>query len=397
MAKMLIAARGWPGLAAAITAYRRGYDCRLIYEDAPSTGRLLGDSGPLSSWLSGMGISFEDSFFQKNIPSLLYTGERWELLGIYNVLTEAHLAEKNRFYHDLKPIDTPLFQKVRNDLSQSFERAEHYHSFAGKTLGWFRSPVRKAKRLLLKHKVLKNIHSIFDWEPLFFALESAMGFSEKDCLTVQRIVLSLFLGQLHHVNEAALFEKLLSDATRLGIRVEKAGSAPIEIQKEGGRGFIDSQTNERFDRVLDLSSSCHPRGGERMEIRIPCLLYPELWPDMILIPGGGSQKPFFLEVLDKQEQDLVAKVHFSGPSESVLSKLSDLFHSEPGEMVVGKIPEDARPILSLEGRSPHFRRSGPYAFRDGTFSLLTDPSMLPFFGEDWVVSLYESLPNLKKT
>ena len=397
MAKILIAARGWPGLAAAITAHRRGYDCRLRYEDTPSLGRLLGDSGPLSTWLSGMGISFGDSFFQKNIPSLLYMGGRWELLGIYNVLSQAHFAEKNRFYHDFKPLETPLFQKIRNDLSQSFERAENYHSFAGKTLDWIRSPATEAKRLFLKHKVLKNIHSSFDWEPLFFAIESAMGFSEKDSLTVQRIFLSLFLGQLHRVNETALFQKLLMDATNLGIRVEKSGASPLEIQREGGRGFIDPQTHERFDRVLDLSSSCHPRVGERIEIRIPRSLYPELWPDMILIPGGDAQNPFLLEILDKQEQDLVARVYFSGPSESVLSKLSDLFHSEPGEIAAGKIPENVSPILSLGGASSRFRRSGPYAFRDGTLYLLKDPSTLPFWSEDWVVSLYESLPNLKKS
>ena len=397
MPKMLIAARGWPGLAVAITAQRRGYDCRLLYEDLPSTGRLLGDSGPLSAWLLGMGISFGDSLFQKHIPSLLYMGKRWELLGICNPLSEPHLAEKNRFYHDLKPLENPLFQKVRNDLSESFERVDRYHSFAGKTLDWIRSPVSEAKRFLLSHKVLKNIHSSLDWEPLFFDLESALGFSGKDCLTVQRIFLNLFLGQLHCVNEAELFQKLLSDATNLGVCVEKSGSDPLEIQRNGGRGFIDPQTQERFDRVLDLSSSHYPKVGERLEIRIPRSVYPDLWPDMILIPGGSSQKPFFLDRLGGNDQDLSAKVHFSGSSEPVLSKLADLFHSEPEDIVAEKVSDPAVPILSLSGGSPHFRRSGSYSFREANYFLLKDPSTLPFLGEDWVLSLYESLPNLKKS
>ena len=398
MSNILITGRGWPVLAAAIMAKRRGYECRVHYDETPFTGSLLGGAqgSPLSAWFSGLGISFSDDLFQKDAPSLLYMGEQWELLGLYDVLLQSHLAEKKRFSHGLNPLEDLLFQKVRRDLSQSFERAANHHSFSGKVLDWLLSPIVDAKRVFLRQKVLKNIHSRSFWEPLLVSLESALGFSDKDCLTVQRIFLDLFMGQLYRANESALFQKLLSEATDQGVRLEKAGSEPLEVRSEGSRRFIDLKTHEKFDRIVDLSSSFEPAGPKSLSLQISRSHYPDFWPGMLLIPGKTSQEALFLELREKTENHLMARVHYSGSSESVLSRLSELFPSGYDEVEEGKPSSAPASMLLLSGHSPRLRSSGPYSSREGTLFLLRDPSSLPFLGEDWVLSLYESLPNLKK-
>jgi len=399
MANMLLAGRGWPGLAAAIMAQSRGYECRLIYDESPSVGTLLGglSGAPVAGWFSELGLSFSDDLFQRVAPSLLFVGERWELLGISDILGKAPEAEQKRFAHGLSILEDPIFEQIRKDLSESFDRAERYHSLSQKVADFLFYPVMFSKRALLKQKVQKKSHSRSLWEPLFLSIESALGFSEKDCLVVQRIFMDFFLGQLYLLNEAALFQKLLSKAANVGIRLEKAGSDPVEVRSERGRSFVDLKTDERFERFLDLSSSVRPVQSKRLVGEIPCSLYPDLWPSMLLIAGENSTESIFLEARKENADHLVARVHYSGSSGSVLTRLSELFFQGLEEMQPMEDRGHPEAMVLLSGDSPHFRQSGPYSLREGNLFLLRDPSSLPFLLEEWVLSLYEAIPKLKKT
>jgi hypothetical protein len=397
MANMLIAGRGWPGVAAAILARSRGHEVRLIYDDSPSVGTILGglSGAPLSGWFSKLGFSFADDLFQRVTPSLLFMGERWDLLGVFDLLEKACDVERKRFAHGLSIPDDPVFEQIRKHLSESFARVEGAHSFSGKMLEWFLSPFFFSKQALLKQKVRKKNQSHSLWDPLFLAIERALGFSEKDCLVVRRIFLDLFLGQLHQFNESLLFGNLLSKASSLGVRLEKAGSDPVCIRNESGRRFLDLKTNERFGRFLDLSSSVSPVQSKRLVGEIPCSSYPDLWPANLLIHGENSS--IFLEARQKSTDCLLANVHYYGSAESVCAQLSELFLQDFTKLIRSEDGEHPAPMILLSGDVPHFSQPGPYSFHEGNLFLLKDPSSLPFLGEEWVFSLYQAIPAIKKT
>ncbi|MHB1565003.1 MAG: hypothetical protein ACYCXP_13130 [Leptospirillum sp.] len=398
MASMLIAGRGWPGLAAAIMARSRGYECHLLYDESTSAGALLGglSGAPLKSWLSLLDLSPDDDLFLKELPSLLYVGKRWELLGVLKYLGKAHEAEQNRFLHGLSLPDHPIFVKIRTDLSESFERAKRYHSLPGKLADWLTYPLLLSKRAFLKRKVRKKSHFPV-WEPLFLSLERALGLSAKDCLSVQRIFLDLFEGNLYLFNEQLLRERLFLMADNLGIRLEKSGRDPVEIRNEGRRGFLDLKTGKRFDRFLDLSSSVKPFGTEKRALEIPRSLYPDLWPGTLLIDGDETLQSLFLVLTKKTDDHLMARLHFSGSSETASSRLSDLFPSLFFEIPPEEFSETTVPMVVLSGQSAPLSASGPYSLAAGNLSLLRDPASLPFLDEEWVLSLYEAIPLRKRT
>ncbi len=399
MSRMLIAGRGWLSLCVALLANARGHDCFVIYEGDSSLIRLAGGRGreAISRWLLPAGLSDPDSVFDRQAPSLLYVGERWELLGLSPLAPRMHGEERDRFFHGIHPDTDPVFQKIREDLARSFLDAESYQSILGGVTSSLSGLFSSVGRMMLERRALRDSLSPFPWASLLADLRSVSGLSEKVPLAVFRILTDLSSGNFFRVDERLLMQKMVSFCDRQpGIRLRRGEGHPVSVRQDGRSRFVLEESGEVFDRVVDLCSREKDSSGGRYSLSIPRSHIPDCWPGTLLLPNTKSHPSMIWQISEETETMVTGMLDgYSEEScpghpfqEIVLSATDDLPLPVPFQF-------SESPIV-VQAKTNVFHPSGAYGKRSGGLSCLSDTLRLPFIGDDWFLSLYQAIPNLRK-
>ncbi len=391
---------------AALLAEKRGYEPVILHEEEPvMCPSLLGGLPglPLNYFLDAAGFPLEDPRFYHSLsPSMVFLGERWQLLGVPELRSGFSELERVRWMPGFPAIQESLIPELFSGMKQEMSRFQFPPDFTTKLFSWWHRYRFRRHERGLRSLLASQPPPLEEWLSFLEAMKPFLGLfadSRNSVFSVRSLV-ALLNGWTSYPNEPLLYREVLKVVHKnLKKSVREWGGSPFTVRMEGRRKgvFIESQgKGERFDFLLDLSGENEvPLGIDRWEWRVPESLIPDVWPLQFLTPSRNGIPSVLFQGRSVGEKEIRYQVTVRRSGEEKKGG-SPLMNLEP--LLLRGIPRSAvlreltppDPILVYSDELPKngWRIREPYLMTMGPIQRILDPTRLPFLTDDWIRQLF---------
>lgn len=409
MQKVLILGRGALPLLAGIFAEKRGYEAIVVYEEeVPRFPAILGGLPglPLNYFFDHVGFPLEDPrFFHATSPSLLFFGEKWQLLGVPELRSGFSEQERDRWMPGFVSLQETLLPDIFGVLKKEFATSIVPGNLFRNWFSWWTDRRSDRKESRTAKKAFQRVPEVGYWSEFLDALSPYLGLDSRDeSVPLLRALVSC-LNAWVNIPEADILHREAQKSASKGLKgsIRAWDGTPVSLEFEKRRKSLSVSfggTTETVDRIVDLSGTLDRSLNLALwEWSIPEGRLSNVWPLQFLIPGslGKSGSGLFQGRSRDGQIRFFAILHGPDGGEHVGSPrelLDPLVLGEEPLPGTPKLHHEPRPMIDYTGigPGPTWKVHSSYQSSSGPVRRLLDPTRLPYLTEDWMRLLYRQFP-----